>query len=203
VLCLEILFNFQCFYLFEEDSWDSLSLLSSSPVWSIHSFDLKHQRNCLPCPNQNSIKTRPHPRTQTCLSRFPTQNPQKTQITSLHFVPSLILAAISVISSPIDCPLLILTQREPSPVLIGLATRLSMVWYGPRSLPFQPEVNLGSNTWMHWWEDFYMFLSLWCPTNVAKEDNRDLEGPWGCKRITSKGNPRENIKKINTSNVEK
>jgi len=55
------------------------------------------------------------------------QNPQKNQIKSLQLIPSLRSVENLGISSLIDYLLLRLTQREPSPVLVGLATRLRMV----------------------------------------------------------------------------
>ena len=58
-----------------------------APHWSdpsIHS-NLKHQNDFLPFPNQNSVKTRPQPLTQICLSLFPTQSPQRLKsILALH-----------------------------------------------------------------------------------------------------------------------
>ena len=134
------LFKFPCFHLFKENSWDSLALLSSSPVWSIHSLNLKHKNDFLPCPNQNSVETVPHPEPNL---PFPVSStkPPKTQIKPLYFIPSLKLAFISVISRPITCLFPRSTQREPSLVFVGLATRLSVVWCGPRTLSFQPEEN--------------------------------------------------------------
>ena len=38
-----------------------------------------------------------------------------------------------------------LTRREPSPVLVGLATRLSVVWCCLEFCLLQPKVDLGSN----------------------------------------------------------
>ena len=137
-------FKFPCFHLFKENYWDSISLLSSSPVWSIHSLTLKHQNDYLSCPNQNFAKLAFIPGPKFAFPLIPTK-PPKNQIKALYFIPSLKSVFISVVSSPIDYLLLILNWREPSPVLIGLATRLSVVWCWPWILPFRPEVNLGSN----------------------------------------------------------
>ena len=101
MLCLEILFNSTCFHLFEEDSWDPLSLLSSSPVKSTHSFNPKHQNYCLSCPYLNSAKNlASSPDPKFACPFFPTK-PPKTQIKTLQFIPSLRSVVKSVISSPI------------------------------------------------------------------------------------------------------
>jgi len=153
MLCLDILFNYSCFHLLEEYPWDPLSLLSFSQVWSTHSINPKHQNYYLSFPYLNSAKIWPHPWTQNLPVPFFQQNPQKLKSNPLHFIPSPKLVFYLFISSPIDYLSLRLTRREPSPVLVGLATRLSVVWCGPRTLSFQPEANLGSiKVVMGWWK---------------------------------------------------
>jgi len=95
------------------------------------------------------------------------QNPKKLKSNPLHLMPSLKSVAKSVIFSPIDYLLLRLTRREPSPVLIGLAMRLSVVWCGPRTLSFQPETNLGSNRGLTLGSDYHL-----CSKQVSCSFNR-------------------------------
>ena len=75
------LFKFPCFHLFKENSWDSLALLSSSIVRSIHLLNLKHQNDFLPCPNQNSTETVPHPRAQFAFPCFQHKTPKNSKQT--------------------------------------------------------------------------------------------------------------------------
>ena len=106
---------------------------------------LKCQNNFLPCPIQISAKTRPHsPDPKSALPFDPT-NTLKIKSNSFTYIPSLKSAFIQVISSLTDYFLLRLTRREPSPDLVGLATRLSMVWCYPRLCLPQLEVDLGHN----------------------------------------------------------
>lgn len=120
--------------MFEEDPW--FPLPSSTPHLSFPSIPLKFkcQNNCLPCPIEISTWLSLNPHTpKSAFPLIPTKPPEN-HIKFLHFIPSLKLVFISVISSPIDYLLLRLTRREPSPV-----------WCWPWILPFQPEVNLGTN----------------------------------------------------------
>lgn len=86
-----------------------------------------------------------HPRTQNFLSLWFNKNLKKSTSNSLYFIPSLRSIKNLVVSSLIDYLLPRLTRREPSPVLVGLAMRLIVVWCGPRTLSFQLEINLASN----------------------------------------------------------
>ena len=75
------------------------------------------------------------------------QNPKKpNQIKPQHLIPSLKSAFTIGHLSLIDYLFPRLTWREPSPVLVGLARRLSVVWCWPWNLAFQPEANLGPNS---------------------------------------------------------
>ena len=147
MLCLWICLNFHVFICLRRII--KILLLSLAPHWSYISISLslKHQNDCLPCSNQISAETVLHPLAQIWFSHCFQQNPKNpNQIKPLHLIPSLRSVENLVISSLIDYLLPRLTRREPSPVLVGLATRLSVVWCGPRTLSFQPETNLGSNT---------------------------------------------------------
>ena len=134
-----------CFQLFGEDSWFLLPY--STPHLSFPSMSLKFkcQNDCLPCPIEISAELSLNPCTPKCVFPFEPTNHHFIKSKSLVHIPSLKSEGISVISSPIDQHLLRLTRREPSPDLVGLATRLIVVWCWPWILPFQPEVNLGTN----------------------------------------------------------
>ena len=118
--------------------------LITSLSCSFHS-KLKHQNSCLPCPIQTSAKTRPHSLDPKSVFPFHTTNTLKIKSNSFTYIPSLKLAFIEVISSLTDLFLLRLTRREPSPDLVGLATRLCVVWCYLRFFLSQPEVDLGHN----------------------------------------------------------
>ena len=138
-------FDFPCFHLFKENPWKLLALLSFSLVRSSHSFSLKASRRSPTFPQVDLCKncvSSPHPKMLFPLIQ---QKPQKSTSNSLYFIPSLRSIANLVISRLIYYLSPRLTRREPSPVLVGLATRQSVVWCGPRTLSFQPETNLGSN----------------------------------------------------------
>jgi len=137
MLCLWICLNFHVFFslrrILETPFLSLAPHLSDLPT----SLSLRHQYNCLPCSNQISAETVPHPRAQICLSHCFQQNTKNpNQIKPLHLIPSLRLVANLVISSLIDYLLSRLTWREPSLVLVGLATRLSVVWCWPWNLAF-------------------------------------------------------------------
>ena len=159
------LFDFPCFRLFKENPWKFLALLSFSPVRSSHSFSLKASKQSPTLPQVDLCKkwvSSPHPKLPFPLIQ---QKPQKSTSNSLYFIPSLILIENIVISSLIDYLFPRLTRREPSPVLVGLATRLSVVWCGPRTLSFQPETNLGSNSSIAWFIVEQRFQSCHCKRN--------------------------------------
>ena len=119
-----------CFQLFGEDSW--FLLPSSTPHLSFPSISLKFkcQNDCLPSPIEISTERSLNPRTPKFSFPLIPTKPPKNQIKALYFIPRLKSVFISVISSPNDYLLLTLTRREPSPILVGLATRLSVVWCG-------------------------------------------------------------------------
>ena len=127
------LFDFPCFHLFMENPWKFLAPLNLSPVWTIHSFSLKASKQSPILPQVDLCKncaSSPHPKLP-----FPwfQQNHKKSILNSLYLIPGLKSVINSVISSLFYYLLPSLTRREPSPVLVGLATRLSMVWCGLES----------------------------------------------------------------------
>ena len=97
-------------------------------------------------PHRDLCKIEPHSLDPNLPFTFePTKHHQIQSNTSVH-IPSL-KSAITLVISSFHWPYFLrLTRREPSPDLVGLATRLSVVCGYPRISLVQPEVNLGSNT---------------------------------------------------------
>ena len=90
------------------------------------SFNSKHQNNCLSCPIQLSAKLIISQTQNLPFPLIPKKTP-KIKSNSFTYIPSLKSAFIQVISSLTDHIFFRLTRREPSPELVGLATRLSVV----------------------------------------------------------------------------
>ena len=132
MLCLKLLFSFICFRQFERILEPScpLQILSSLFYPFIESKTSKPLPSLPQLELCKNLASSPSPKLS-----FPffQQKTPKNHSNSLIDIPSLKLALISVISRPIDTFLLRLTQREPSPVLVGLATRLSVFWCYPES----------------------------------------------------------------------
>ena len=109
-------------------------LPSLTPHLSKLSFSLKIEvsKHLPTFPHSDLCKAGPH--FPDPIYAFPLiqQNTLEIKSNSFTYIPSLKSAFIQVISSLIDHFLLILTRREPSPDLVGLATRLSVVWCYPR-----------------------------------------------------------------------
>ena len=116
----------------------------------------KCQISCLPCHIQISAKLSLISQTQIFLSSWANKIFIKFNQDSFAYIPSLKSVFIQVISNLIDYFLLRLTRRHPSPDLVGLATRLSVVWCYPRFRLSQPKVDLGHNTRNS--TSYYLFL---------------------------------------------
>ena len=120
-----------------------LQLLTSLKSFHLIQFEVPNHLPTLP--HRDLCKTEPHsPDPNLPFTFEPTKHHQIQSKYSEH-IPSLKPVFTLVISSLIDHILLRLTRRGPSPDLVGLATRLSVVWCYPRSYLSQPEVDLGPN----------------------------------------------------------
>ena len=139
------MFNFLCFQLFEEDPWRFLALFNSSPVSTLHFFQIEVSNQFPTFPHSNLCKTEPHSPDPNFPFLLSQQNIIIFNQDSFAYIPSLKSVFIQVISNLTDHFLLRLTRREPSPDLVGLATRLSVVWCYPRFCLSQPKVDLGHN----------------------------------------------------------
>ena len=108
-------------------------LVSFLPSSTPHRFELSisfkiETSNQLPTlPHSDLCKTGPHSPDPKSALPFDPKNTLKIKSNSFAYIPSLKLAFIQVISSLVDHFLLRLTRREPSPDMVGLATRLSVV----------------------------------------------------------------------------
>ena len=121
-----------------------LKLLTSLKALHLTQFEVP---NHLPTsPHRDLYKTKPHSPDPNLPFTFEPKKHHQIQSNSSKHIPSLKLVFTSVISSLIDHIFLRLTRREPSPDLVGLATRLNVVWCYHRSCLSQPEIDLGFNT---------------------------------------------------------
>ena len=102
---------------------------SSTPHLSKLSISFKIEvSNQFPTlPHSDLCKTEPHSLDPNFPFLLSQQNIIKFNQDSFSYIPNLKSVFIQVISSLIDHFLLRLTRREPSPNLVGLATRLSVV----------------------------------------------------------------------------
>ena len=135
-----------CLQLFGEDSW--FPLPSSTPHLYFPSISMKFecQNDCLPCPIEISAELSLNPSTQNLSFHLSQQNIILLNQTLLHVYLAYHKYFYQSSQALINHNLLILTRRELSPDLVGLATRLGVVWCCPWILPFQSLVDLGTNT---------------------------------------------------------
>ena len=95
VLYLEVLFNFLCFQLSEEDSWKPLSLFNPSPVWAIHFIQIWSVKTISFLSPFSSLQNWSFPRPKIFLSLCFQQNPQNKIKNYFTNIPSLKSAFIS------------------------------------------------------------------------------------------------------------
>ena len=112
---------------------------------SLFPSNWKCQINFLPCPIQISTKLGLIPQTQNLPFSLIQQTTSKSNQTLLHIYLAWNQSSHQSSQASLIIFLLRLTRREPSLDLVGLATRLSVVWCYPRLCLPQPEVDLGPN----------------------------------------------------------
>ena len=119
------------------------SLFSSSSVLSIHKSNLKHQDHHLPRPSLNSARSDLIPGPKICFPISPAKTKKSKNKHTYLFTSLKSVLIVSHLAS--YCSFSRDWRREPSPVLVGLATRLSVVWCSLEFTSFQPEVDLSAN----------------------------------------------------------